>query len=127
TAAEQMLRVEAAQIAARSGELQNILADAGIDPDRPAGDTPAAVRKQFLEAMLDHPSTPNALKQKLGAHARAERPAVPVGPGAGPTPSETPQIPPPVTRRLRVFAFDPVLGLRVDTESINETTLEVPW
>src|SRR5262249_6669754 len=27
----------------------------------------------------------------------------------------------------RVFAFDPLLGLRVDTETLNETTLAVPW
>jgi hypothetical protein len=53
---------------------------------------------------------------------------VPV-PGAptGPTAAETPQYAQPMTRKLRVFAFDPVLRLQVETESINETTLEVPW
>jgi len=48
-------------------------------------------------------------------------------PGTAPTLAETLQIPAPLTRRLRVFAFDPVLGLRVDTESMNETTMEIPW
>jgi hypothetical protein len=42
--AQLMLRVEAAQILARSGELQNILINAGIDPDRPPAD-PAAGAK----------------------------------------------------------------------------------
>jgi hypothetical protein len=34
---------------------------------------------------------------------------------------------PPVERRLRVFAFDPSLGLQLDTAGINEVTLRVPW
>ncbi|HXN20152.1 MAG TPA: hypothetical protein VN875_17575 [Candidatus Binatus sp.] len=35
------------------------------------------------------------------------------------------QLPP--VRRLRVFAFDPLLGTRLETLGINETTLEVRW
>jgi hypothetical protein len=31
------------------------------------------------------------------------------------------------TRRLRVFAFDPTLGIQLETAGINEITLEVPW
>ncbi len=127
TAGQRMLRIEAAQILARSGELQSLLADAGIDPDRPPKDIPAAVRKQFLEAMADHPTASKSLKNALGKPIRGERPIVPAGAGTAPTLAETPDVPAPPTRRLRVFAFDPVLGLRVDTESINETTLEVRW
>jgi len=33
----------------------------------------------------------------------------------------------PQFRRLRVFAFDPSLGMRLDTIDINQITLEVPW
>jgi hypothetical protein len=126
TAKQRMLRIEAAQILARSGELQSILIAAGIDPDRPPRDIPVAVRNQFLEAMADDSTASKTLKRALGAPISRERRVVPTGPIA-PTPAETPEIPAPVTRRLRVFAFDPVLGLRVDTESINETTLEIPW
>jgi hypothetical protein len=126
TAKQRMLRVEAAQILARSGELQNILVNAGIDPDRPPRDVPPAVRRQFLEAMIAHPAASKALKSALGVPIGKERLVVP-GPATAPMPAETPPIPAPLTRRLRVFAFDPVLGLRVDTESLNETTLEIPW
>ena len=36
-------------------------------------------------------------------------------------------IEPPVSRRLRVFAFDPSLSTRLETETINELTLHIPW
>ena len=38
-----------------------------------------------------------------------------------------PSIPPPEKRRLRVFAFDPLVGYDPDTLQINQTTLEVGW
>ena len=33
----------------------------------------------------------------------------------------------PASRRLRIFAFDPSLATRLETATINELTLEVPW
>ncbi|MGH9175361.1 MAG: S8 family serine peptidase, partial [Vicinamibacterales bacterium] len=33
----------------------------------------------------------------------------------------------PATRRLRVLAFDPSLATRLDTATINEITVEIPW
>jgi hypothetical protein len=33
----------------------------------------------------------------------------------------------PRERRLRVFAFDPSLGVQLETAGINEVTLEIPW
>jgi hypothetical protein len=33
----------------------------------------------------------------------------------------------PPFRRLRVFAFDPLLSTQLDTQSINQITLRVPW
>ena len=30
-------------------------------------------------------------------------------------------------RRLRVFAFDPSMGVQLATAGINEVTLAVPW
>ena len=35
--------------------------------------------------------------------------------------------PPPDERRLRVFAFDPTMGVALETAGINEVTLQVPW
>ncbi|HUE86529.1 MAG TPA: hypothetical protein VMO26_10665 [Vicinamibacterales bacterium] len=36
-------------------------------------------------------------------------------------------VPPPAERRLRVFAFDPSLGVTLETSGINEVVLSVPW
>jgi hypothetical protein len=36
-------------------------------------------------------------------------------------------VPPPPDRRLRVFAFDPSLGLQLESAGINEVQLAVPW
>ena len=33
----------------------------------------------------------------------------------------------PVSRRLRVLAFDPSLSTRLETQMINELTLSIPW
>jgi len=41
-----------------------------------------------------------------------------------PTPTPTP---PPPFRRLRGYAFDPSLSLRLETASINHTVFETPW
>ncbi|MFZ2163105.1 MAG: hypothetical protein WAW02_12880 [Sideroxyarcus sp.] len=35
--------------------------------------------------------------------------------------------PPPPFRRLRGYAFDPSLSLRLDTASVNQTVFETPW
>src|SRR5262245_31135753 len=37
------------------------------------------------------------------------------------------QAPPPPFRRLRGYAFDPSLSLRLDTALINEAVFQVPW
>jgi hypothetical protein len=36
-------------------------------------------------------------------------------------------IAPPIDRRLRVFAFDPSLGVKLETSGINEVVLAIPW
>ncbi|HSI82422.1 MAG TPA: hypothetical protein VK970_01490, partial [Candidatus Methylacidiphilales bacterium] len=36
-------------------------------------------------------------------------------------------IPAPLTRSLRIFAFDPSLAAQLDTAGISEITIEVPW
>ena len=30
-------------------------------------------------------------------------------------------------RRLRVFAFDPSVGIQLDSAGLNEVTLAIPW
>lgn len=129
---QRMLEVEMAQIFTRSGTAQNLLAEAGIDPDHPAEPLSPPLQSQLLEALLDHSSASKALKAALGrasrplGHPNAVSLAAPPSPGTS-LAAENPPVPTPSCRRLRVFAFDPVLGLRVDTESLNETMLELPW
>lgn len=40
---------------------------------------------------------------------------------------DIPQVPSPPNRRLRAFAFDPILSRRIDTYEINEVTIQLPW
>lgn len=35
--------------------------------------------------------------------------------------------PPPAYRKLRAFAFDPILSRQIETYEINEVTLKIPW
>jgi len=44
------------------------------------------------------------------------------------SPSESrTKVPHPPHRRLRAFAFDPILSRRIDTHEVNEVTLTLPW
>ena len=40
---------------------------------------------------------------------------------------ERKEAPPPVKRRLRAFAFDPILSRNIETHDINEVTIKIPW
>jgi hypothetical protein len=149
-AQQQMLQIEAAQILTRNGELQRILVEAGADPDQPAAEMPAEVRQRFLQTLADSSSASNALKSAIATAAGGVRTGGgPSGGGqkgkpaggspqpapasadaaaaAAPSSAEAVAVPAPLARKIRVYAFDPILGTRVDTESINETTLEVQW
>ena len=37
------------------------------------------------------------------------------------------EVPPPPRRRLRAFAFDPILSRSIETHEINEVTIKLPW
>src|SRR5262249_24865678 len=134
---QQMLHIEAAQILTRNGELQRMAIEAGIDPDAGVDGVPPSVQKRFLEALAESNSASGALKSAIhsagvsvrgggrGEHPQRTHPAL-VNAFA-PTAAENPSVATPLRRSLRVYAFDPILGTRVDTESINQTTLEVRW
>jgi hypothetical protein len=40
---------------------------------------------------------------------------------------EAARVPAPVTRRLRILAFDPSLAIRLETATFNEITAQIPW
>src|SRR5262249_23031908 len=89
---------------------------------------------RIIEALCNTPGASQTLRQALEAHAvRSHRP--------GPSPSRSaitvdadvvnlamnPPLPAPQTRKLRVFAYDPLLSYDPDFLQINETILEVNW
>ncbi len=41
--------------------------------------------------------------------------------------SEKTRVPRPPHRRLRAFAFDPILSSKIETRAINEVTIKLPW
>jgi hypothetical protein len=51
----------------------------------------------------------------------------PQGTTAPVTSARSDLVPDPVTRNLRIFAFDPSVSARVDTAGIGEMTIAVPW
>jgi hypothetical protein len=127
-----MLHLEAAQLLAADPGVQTVLADTGADPDT---EISTADRNRLIAAMLESPSASPTLKRALTQGATGTTP-----PGnsaqlssqakaslTGPAISEGVAVPAPLFRSLRVFAFDPALGLRTDTQSLMETTLRVPW
>ena len=128
-ARQRMLELETLQLTQQSRELEVLCPDPEGDPDR----VPAPARQQFIEALIAAPSASEALRNHLRGHVRGR-----VVPPASRTPASgvmelqpleramKPPLPNPTTRRLRVFAFDPLLGTRLETLGINQTTLEVP-
>ncbi len=148
--AARMLELEALQISQRSHDVEALLGE--VDPvvaGRRQWD--GIDRRRLLEALADFPGVSRTLKQLLGAHlqpattsagGRAPAPdgtdvaaaaiAAATGSGSAMTAPEAPrpgQFSPPTPghRSLRIYAFDPLLGTRLETAHLNEATVAVPW
>lgn len=126
---QRMLELEAIQLMQRSRELEDLLPD----PEVAAQKLSPEVREKFVEALVSTPGASQTLREALGNKIRTDRPQITV-------PKQLTQAehqllenainPParvPVTRPLRVFAFDPLAGTKLETLGINETTIQVPW
>jgi subtilisin family serine protease len=128
-ARQRMLELEALQLARYSHELEQLLPDPDADP----GDLPPEHRRRILEALAEAPGASRSLRQALGVSSRAARPQIVVPDQMRPADRDLlrramyPQLPEPQTRRVRVFAYDPLLGTRLETFRLNETVLEVRW
>lgn len=125
---QQMLELETLQLTQRSRELEQLLPDPEADPQA----IPANQRQQFIDALMATPGASKTLRDALGAHASATTSQVAVPVQLNPDDPQlkramNPSLPSPVKRRLRVFAFDPLLGTMLETMDLNETTLEVRW
>ena len=126
---QQMLELEALQLTQQSKELEELMPD----PERPAEDLSPAERQNIIDALVSTPGASPSLRAALGGKVRAARPQVSVPKEL--TPAEQNLLerainPPPRTpniRPLRVFAFDPLVGTRLETLNINETSIPVHW
>jgi hypothetical protein len=126
---QRMLELEAIQLTQRSKELEDLLPD----PEQPPQNLSATERNRFIDALISTPGASKNLREALGNRVSASRPQVTVPKEL--TPAEQTILnlainPPtriPVNRPLRVFAFDPLTGTKLETMGINETTIPVRW
>ena len=128
-ARQEMLELEALQLTQQSKELEELLPD----PESDAKDLSPAERQRFIDALASTPGASRSLREALGTQGRLVRRQVTVPKEL--TPSErtlleraiNPPARTPNTRPLRVFAFDPLAGTKLETLVINETTIPVRW
>jgi hypothetical protein len=121
-----MLELEALQLSQTSA-IEQLLPDPSVDP----ASLSAAALTQLREALAAHPRVSNALREALQGAPRS--PVVPVGPPSQMLEqlqlerAKNPRLPKPTRRRVRVYAYDPSLGTRLETLGINEAVVDVPW
>ncbi|MBH8609965.1 S8 family serine peptidase [Pseudomonas mohnii] len=131
-----MLELEALQLS-QSATIEAILPDPDVNPDTLS----LAQRVALAQALSQHPKASKALRRALqlgnansptGPHQSTSGSHVASIPFAGLDNHHLqhallPVPPTPVARRLRVYAYDPLLGRSLETVGINETTLQIPW
>ena len=125
TPQQKMLELEALQLS-QSAVIESVM------PANLAAATP--VEKQRLaEALAAHPKVSRALRQALGVAGRRGQVTVTL-PASGNAVerlqldhARKPKVPRPAYRPLRVYAYDPSLGARMETLGINEAILDVRW
>ena len=114
--------------------------DALPDPDLPADQIPTEQRRRFLQAILDEGNASVSLRNHIARTLGTDTSSValpPTPPGATDAARAVPGVnsstawrellPPPASRRLRIFATDPGASLSLQTAFINTATIEVPW
>ena len=119
-----MLELEALQLS-QNTDIEKIL---------PADRAPKADWQRLADALIAHPQASNALREALGARTAGvtveKTLQAPFGNAALSVQLEhakKPLAPTPSVRPLRVYAYDPSLGAKLDTLGINQATLEVRW
>ena len=138
---QRMLELEALQISQQSHEVEKLLAEFDLLDGKAASDPQIVVSpqaRQVFEALLDHPTVSDALKNELGkvaprtvSVARQEKEKADEAPLEDlPPPSNqpiTPDAPNPPERRLWVYARDPLLSSDIKFFELNEVELSVCW
>ncbi|CDX17849.1 Peptidase S8/S53 subtilisin kexin sedolisin [Mesorhizobium sp. ORS 3324] len=125
---QRMLALELMQMAQTTAAVDQAIAD----PDGNPAAISAAARNRYLEAALDEGNPSKPLRAFLeGVLGRAGTKPAPAGvpAAAGPMPPirRKPRPLPPPQRRLRIYALDPSVAKRLDSVSVYQATLSVPW
>src|SRR5262249_27451483 len=127
---EQMFNLELAQLWLRCEDLQKIV------PDPEATEKlDAAELKRFMERIIEEPRASLTLRRHmvlrypvlLGRSAPHTDKSETVVPDTARVCEKEVSATAPPYRRLRVYAMDPSFSTRLETASINEVTLEIPW
>ncbi|MDX8491909.1 S8 family serine peptidase [Mesorhizobium sp. VK22B] len=123
---QRMLALELMQMAQSTAVVDQAIAD----PDGDPAAISAAARNRYLEAALDQGNPSRPLRAFLeGVLGRAGAKPVPAAaPAASPAPiKRKPRPLPPPQRRLRIYALDPSVAKRLNSVSVYQATLWVPW
>ena len=124
---QRMLALELMQMAQTTAAVDQAIADPDADP----ATISAAARNRYLEAALDEGNPSKPLKAFLeGLLSRPGAAPVPAAvPAASPSPPvrRKPRPLPPPQRRLRIYALDPSVAKQLDSVSVYQATLSVPW
>ena len=122
----EMFEQEASQLLLSSKTLEDIIEKHDFDPED-APDDNHALRKELIDAMAAEPRCSHALRAHLEKQFSATvKPQVAVGIDLSQVP-DPPKVPKPKVRRLRTYAFDPGLGLDVETFTLNKRVFETKW
>lgn len=119
-----MLALELTQMAQSVASVDQAIAEPEGDPDTIS----SAARNRYLEAALDegNPSKPLRafLEDGLG---RSARPVAAAAQANAPPIKRKPRPATPPKRRLRIYALDPSVAKQLDSVSVYQATLSVPW
>jgi hypothetical protein len=122
---QRMLALELTQMAQRSKAVDQAIAS----PESEAQAISPAAINRYLEAALDAGNPSRVLRDLL--ERRLGRPAAAQPAAAAKTRPKRierkPHRPPPPKRRLRIYALDPTISKKLDSVSVHETTVSVPW
>lgn len=121
-----MLELEALQLS-QSPDIEAILPDPGVDPES----LTLVQRVALAKALATHPRASNRLRDALQMQLSEPAPS----PAEGLSSVEklhlnhaiAPTPPLPLVRRLRVYAYDPLLGRELETIALNQTVTTVRW
>jgi len=124
---QRMLELEVLQLS-QSATIDSLV------PADPATAPPSDLRR-LADALIADPRASKALRAALTSEPRKETTSLPSAPPRGLNAVEqlhlnnaiAPRVPVPASRPLRVYAYDPSLGARLDTLGINEAILEIRW